>query len=199
VSGRRALRRSAAAILLGALAARAAPAQDATAYTLGAAPAPSTTLETALTQPGRLVVERTRALPPIALDGGARLVLEAVVVLEPSREQERVMGVRARFEGAGRTGRAALAFLDLHEVEELARSLAALGAILDQERGQETAVEVRHTTRDGFGVAASAGAAPRRTWLRLGGEPAAELAISEAGLAALRDQLDACRRFLFEQ
>jgi hypothetical protein len=157
-----------------------------------AAGAPATALEAFLLQPGRLLVERTYALPPIALQGGERLLLEAIVAFEPGREQERVLGVRASAAGAA-------AYLDLHEVEDLTRSIAALPAVLEPERGQDAAVEIRFTTRDGFGVALATGAAPAHRTVRFDGPPRVELPLSDAALEQLRVQLDACRRYLFAE
>jgi hypothetical protein len=157
-----------------------------------AAPAPPTAIEAYLAQPGRLLVERRFALPPIPAEGGAQLVLEAIVAFEPGREQERVLGVRA-------SGGGASAYLDLHEVEDLARTLAAVPAVLEPERAQRAAVELRFRTRDGFGVAVTSGAAGARRLARFAGPPPAELALSEPALAELRAQLDACRRYLFAE
>jgi hypothetical protein len=175
----------------------AARAEDATPL-LGpaAASGPTTALESYLVQPGRLLVERTYGLAPIALEGGARLSLEAVVAYEPAREHERVLGVRARL--AGGAGER-VAHLDLHEVEDLARSLAALPAVAELERGQQAAVEIRYTTRDGFGVAVATGAAAPRRVLRFAGTPPVAIPLSEAALGELRIQLDGCRRYLFEE
>jgi hypothetical protein len=194
---RRGGRTSAGAALAVALAAAPLGAQDATPHLAGTGPsaaAPATSLESYLVQPGRLVVERTHALPPIALEGGARLALEAVVAYEPAREQERVLGVRARLAGAGA---AELAYLDLHEVEDLARTLTALPGVLESERAGKSPVEIRYWTRDGFGVAIGAGASPARPVIRFAGPPLREVPISDPALTELRAQLDASRRFLF--
>jgi hypothetical protein len=189
-------RRLACALALG-LAAPAARAQDATPL-LGApiAHGPSTSLESYLFQPGRLLVERTHLLPPIALEGGASLRLEAIVAYEPAREQERVLGVRIRLAGPGG---AAVAYLDLHEVEDLARTLGSLSGVVESERAQKSLVEIRYVTRDGFGFAVGGGAAPARRVVRFTGPPARELGLSEAALGELRAQFDASRRFLFEE
>lgn len=190
-----AVARAACAGLL--LAAGAARGQDATPL-IGAAPAAgaTTSLESYLEQPGRLLVERRHALPAIALEGGARLHLEAIVAYEPAREQERVLGVRARLRGAGEVR---TAYLDLHEVEDLERSIAALPGVIVPERAQQAEVEIRFTTRDGLGIAVATGGAPARRVLRFAGSPVVELAISEGTLEELRVQLDACRRYLFEK
>jgi len=188
-----ALLRGAACALL--LLAATAQAQDATPL-VGPTGSAATSLESYLEQPGRLLVERRHALPAIALEGETRLVLEAIIAYEPAREQERVLGVRARLRGAGgvRT-----IHLDLHEVEDLARTLAALPGVVDVERAQQATVEIRYTTRDGLGIAATTGAAPSRRLLRVAGSPPVELALSDAALEELRTQLDACRRYLFEK
>lgn len=190
---------SARAAALGAVAvaAVAAHAQDATPLLAGrTAAAPGTSLESYLVQPGRLLVERSHALPLIALEGGASLRLEAVVAYEPAREQERVLGVRARLAGAREP---ALAYLDLHEVEDLARTLAALPAVVESEQGERAAVEIRFWTHGGFGFALGTGSAPARRVLRFAGPPPVEIPISEASLGELRTQLDASRRFLFQE
>jgi hypothetical protein len=168
------------------------------------APAPdeppaATALETWLARPGRVVVERTRALAPIPLGGEARVALEAVVAFEPVREQERVLGVRVRLLGTSRTGRAALAYLDPFEVDDLARTLAALPTLEGLQRAPANAVEIRHVSRDGFGlvVALPPGDAPPRRALRFGGDPPLDLAVSSDALGQLRQQLDAARAFLF--
>jgi hypothetical protein len=186
--------RSAAGALALLLAAAQAGAQDAEPAPR-AEEAPATSLESYLLQPGRLLVERRHALPAIALEGGARLQLEAIVAYEPAREQERVLGVRARVAGA----EGADAYLDLHEVEDLARALAALAGVTELERAEPAAVEIRYFTRDGFGVALATGAAPPRRTIRFAGPPPVELPLSEAALGELRAQLDASRRYLFEE
>jgi hypothetical protein len=196
VSGRRRARALAAAL---ALAAARAGAQDATAILAGTGPSaatPGTSLESYLTQPGRLLIERSHALSPIALEGGRRLLLEAVIAQEPAREHERVLGVRARLAGAGPD---VTAYLDLHEVEDLASSLASLPAVLESERAQKAAVEIRYLTRDGFGVAVATGRAAPGGTLRFPGAPPVSVPLSEAALGELRIQLDASRRYLFEQ
>jgi hypothetical protein len=183
VSGRRRARALAAAL---ALAAARAGAQDATAILAGTGPSaatPGTSLESYLTQPGRLLIERSHALSPIALEGGRRLLLEAVIAQEPAREHERVLGVRARLAGA----------------EDLASSLASLPAVLESERAQKAAVEIRYLTRDGFGVAVATGRAAPGGTLRFPGAPPVSVPLSEAALGELRIQLDASRRYLFEQ
>jgi hypothetical protein len=184
------------ALALG-LAVPAARAQDATPLlTAPLAGGPSTSLESYLVQPGRLLVERTHLLPPIALEGGSTLRLEAIVAYEPAREQERVLGVRIRLAGPGGP---VVAHLDLHEVEDLARTLNALSGVVESERPQKSLVEIRYVTKDGFGFAVGAGAAPARRVVRFTGPPARELALSEAALGELRAQFDASRRFLFEE
>jgi len=195
VKRRGAAARAACAGLL--LAAGAARGQDATPL-LGPTPAAgqTTSLQSYLEQPGRLLVERRHALPGIALEGGTRLHLEAIVAYEPAREQERVLGVRARLRGAGEVR---TAYLDLHEVEDLERSIAALPGVIVPERAQQAEVEIRFTTRDGLGIAVATGGAPARRLLRFAGPPVVELDLSEAALEELRVQLDACRRYLFEK
>lgn len=181
---------AACALLLLAAASRA---QDASPLVAPSPPAP-TSLESYLEQTGRLLVERRFALPAIAV-GELRIVLEAIVAFEPAREQERVLGVRARVRGPGG---ARTVHLDLHEVEDFERTLAALPGVVDLERTQKAAVEIRYATRDGLGVAVSTGASPARRVLRLAGEPPLEAPLSDHALEELRAQLDACRRYLWE-
>lgn len=156
----------------------------------------ATSLENYLTQPDRLLVERSYPMPAIGLEGGVRLALEAIVAYEPGREQDRVLGVRVRALGAGG---ARPVYLDLHEVEDLARSIAALPNALEPERGRKTPVEIRFATRGGFGVAIATGSAPRRREVRFAGPPSLSFTVSQAALDELRAQLDACKRYLFEK
>lgn len=159
-----------------------------------------TALEAWLTRPGRVVVERTRALPPIALGDGAAVLLEAVVAFEPVREHERALGARVRLRGTERTGHAALAYLDPFEVDDLARTLAALPGLERLERASGGASEIRHLGKDGFGVVvrlAPGGGAPERS-LRFAGDPPVDFAATDAVLAELRRQLDEARSFFFD-
>jgi hypothetical protein len=175
------------------------PAPAAAALGAPGAGAP-TALEAWLALPGRVVVERTRALPAIALEGGAQVALEAVVAFEPVREQERALGVRVQLRGSHRAGRAALAYLDPFEIDDLARTLAALPALEKLESASGAAAEIRHVGRDGFGVVvrlAPGAPAPERA-LRFAGDPPLDLPASEAALAELRRQLEAARGFLFD-
>ena len=183
------------ALALG-LAAPAARAQDATPLlTAPIAAGPATALESYLVQPGRLLVERTHLLPPIALEGGATLRLEAIVAYEPAREQERVLGVRIRLAGPGAS---AVAHLDLHEVEDLARTLGSLPA--SWRASAHSARWSRSATDEGrLGFAVGTGAAPARRVCASGARPSARSRSSGGELGELRAQFDASRRFLFEE
>jgi len=159
----------------------------------------ATSVEAWLARPGRVVVERRRPLPAIALGGGARIALEAVVAFEPVREHERALGVRVRLLDGARAEEDDIAYLDPFEVDDLARTLAALPALERLERSAEGPAEIRHVSRDGFGVLvslSSPSAAPRRA-LRFPGDPPHRLPLTDAALAELRRQLDAARSFLF--
>lgn len=179
------------ALLLLAASSRAQDASPLVGPSAGEAP---TSLQSYLEQPGRLLVERRFSLPAIAV-GELRVTLEAVIAFEPAREHERVLGVRARVSGpaGSRT-----VHLDLHEVEDFERSLGALPGVVNLERAQKAAVEIRYTTRDGLGFAVSTGASPSRRVLRLPGPPLIEAPLSDKALEELRAQLDACRRYLWE-
>jgi hypothetical protein len=210
VSRRAAVALAGALVLTGARAgAQVAPTPPAPAQPPAQPPAPApgapgagatTALEAWLAQHGRVVVERTRALPPIALGGGAAIVLEAVVAYEPVREHERALGLRIRLSGTERAGRAGLAYLDPFEIDDLARTLAALPGLERLERASGAASEIRHLGRDGFGVVArlGPGAATSERAVRFAGDPPVEFAASDAALAELRRQLDAARGLLFD-
>jgi hypothetical protein len=173
-----------------------AGAQDATGLVGAgdAAGAAATSLESFLVQPDRLIVERSEALDPIGTEGGAQLALEAVIAYEPGRPQERVLGVRARLVGREPP---ALAYLDLHEVEDLARSLAAVPGVLELERGNPGDLSLRYVSRDGFGVTLEVKRAAVQRRLRFARPEPVEVGLSEAALAELRVQLDGSRRYLF--
>jgi hypothetical protein len=160
---------------------------------------PATALETWLTQPGRVVVERSRTLPPITLGGGVRLALEPLVAFEPVREHERALGVRVHLVGAGRAGRAALAYLDPFEIDDLTRTLAALPTLEQLQGPSRDAIAIRHLSRDGFGlfVSMSPGGSIRRA-VRFPGDPPLDVDAPDSALAQLAHQLDAARAFLFD-
>ena len=127
-------------------------------------------------------------------------MLEAVVAFEPVREHERALGLRVRLQGTERAGRAALAYLDPFELDDLARTLAALPGLERLERESGARSEIRHLGRDGFGVAVrlAPGAATPTRALRFAGDPPLDVPASDAALAELRRQLDTARRLLFD-
>jgi hypothetical protein len=180
-----------------------APAQDATSLLEpGGVDDPNeTVLEHYLDERDRLIVERTRHMKPIPLGAGASLGLEAIVAFEPSRTQERMLGVRVRVAGSPLRGRAALAYLDLREVEELLRAIDLMDELLATEP-EGSDVEVRHTTRDGFGVATARVAGQTTLSIRLDSgddEEPTGFTVGNDAMATLRDQLDSCRSYLFQQ
>jgi hypothetical protein len=202
MSGRLRLRSAAAGAALWTSALLALPggpagAQDAGGLVgagSGAAGAAATSLESFLLQSDRLIVERSEALAPIGTEGGAQLALEAVIAYEPGRPQERVLGLRARLVGREPS---ALAYLDLHEVEDLARSLAAVPGVLDLERGNPGELSIHYVSRDGFGVTLAVKRAGVQRRLRFARPEPIEVGLSEAALTELRVQLDGSRRYLF--
>ena len=158
-------------------------------------PSPYTTeLEARLEARDRLLVEQRRVLPSIALESGSRLTLEAVLVSEYGREQERAMGVRATVaSGEGERG----AYLDVHEVEDLLRALQSIPVLVESARkNAETETEIRHVTRDGFGVVVRTSGKELRRMIRLGSGPVVYFRISKQSAEELARQLDACRQFL---
>jgi hypothetical protein len=212
----RAFRHAAAAAALSALAfAAPATAQDATGFVPGAtAPAPlggatssllvgthPTALEGFLETPGRLLVERRARLEPIALSQGVVLRIEPVVAFEPTREQERMLGVRMFVDGTALADRDAVVYLDLHEVDGLVRGITLIPSLLEGEMPQPRGeIEIHHETLDGFVIQSTRRAGDVRSVLRIERpEVEAEIPVTSAALASLSEQLDASRRFLFEQ
>jgi len=160
------------------------------------APSPyATELEARLEARDQLLVEQRRVLPSIALEAGSRLTLEAVLVSEYGREQGRAMGVRATVKSAeGERG----AYLDVHEVEDLLRALQSIPVLVESARkNAETETEIRHVTRDGFGVVVRTSGKELRRMIRLGSGPVVYFRISKQSAEELARQLDACRQFLF--
>ncbi len=187
------------ALLLGS----GAWAQDATSFLepSGTVNGGETVLERYLEQRDRLLVERMRRMDPIPLGGGVSLGLEALVAFEPARPQERMLGVRVRIAGSALRGRAALAYLDLREVESLVRAIDVMDELLASEPA-DTDAEVRHVTQDGFGIAITRSAGVTRFSIRLDaadGEGPTALTVDGGPIAALRNGLDACRHHLFQQ
>lgn len=176
-------------------------AQDATPLLEALGPdVNDTAFEQYLDERDRLIVERIHRRPPLPLSAGASLEMEAVVAFEPARLQERMLGIRIRIIGTALTGRAALSHLDLREVEELVRAIDIMDELIAVEPG-ESDVEVRHVSRDGFGIVARRVGGRRLFAIRLHGAPETdpvEIEIVRSTLAAFREHLDQSRRYLFE-
>ena len=202
-----AARRRAHGLLLVAAAlagvAHVAAAQDATPLLepLGTVGPGATALESYLEERDRLIVERIQRQPPLAIGGGVALELAAIVAFEPAHLEDRMLGIRIRTTGTALTGSAAVTFLDLREVEELIRAIDLMDELIAAQP-ENTDAEVRHVSRDGFGVVAQRNAGVIGFAVRLHGaedEDPLELAIGREPLTALRSQLDRCRLLLFQQ
>jgi hypothetical protein len=185
------------------LVAGAAYAQDATPLLEGTMPtdAGETALEQYLDERDRLIVERIGRQRPLPLGGATALEMEAVVAFEPALMHERMLGIRIRITGTELSGKAAVSHLDLREVEELVRAIDIMDELVASQPDPSD-VEVRHVSRDGFGVAAMRTAGVSRFAVRLHGEADAdplEIAIEHGTLKALRDQLELSRLHLFQQ
>ncbi|MGI9431857.1 MAG: hypothetical protein ACR2PQ_06575 [Myxococcota bacterium] len=190
-----------AAVAGGLLATAPAAAQDATPLLETLAPSDGglTALERYLGERDRLIIERIHRQSTLALDGDVFLDMEAVVAFEPARMEERMLGIRIRVQGTRLQGQAALTHLDLREVEELVRAIDLMDELLANEAGD---AEIRHVSRDGFGVVAKRTKGRITFSVRLHGAPDGEpieAAVDAATLTALRGQLEDSRLYLFQQ
>jgi len=190
-----------AAVTSWLLLAAPAAAQDATPLLEALSPfdGQMTALEQYLGERDRLIIERIHRQPTLSLAGGASLEMEAVVAFEPARLEERMLGIRIRVEGTSLRGRAAITHLDLREVEELVRAIDLMDELLANEPGD---AEVRHISRDGFGVVATRKEGRITFSVRLYGAPdgePVEAPVDAATLAVLRGQLEDSRLHLFQQ
>jgi hypothetical protein len=160
-----------------------------------------TQIESYLEAPGRLLVERRSSLDRIPLSGGATLRLEPLVVFEPGHEEERMLGIRMHVESDSVSGRDAVVYLDLPEIENLIRAIDLIPTLFEMETAPPSGeIEAQHETLDGLVVSAIQRGNTVRRRVQIEREQSnAEFGIDEGGLATLREQLDASRRFLFEQ
>lgn len=111
------------------------------------AEAPKTRLETFLATKGSLVV---KDFYPIGSIRG--LTLEAVVLLEPGKESQKVRGLRAEITEYGRIATTHSSFLDMDELAGLLQAVDYMDKLLGEWRGQkrEAYTEVVFATKGDF-------------------------------------------------
>lgn len=157
-----------------------------------------TALETYLERPGILLMKRRHPLPPVELQGGGKLRLDAVAAHEPGMRHQRMMGVRFEIEAPGLTDEERVFYVDVHEIEELVR---AIGFMMNSTEAEEFAqgddgTEISISTRDGLEVGVLFTAGGARHFLRT---TSSTFAVQRAGFESLRVTLDAAREHLFSQ
>jgi hypothetical protein len=155
-----------------------------------------TSLETYLERPGILLVTRRHPLPAVVLHGGGEMQLEAVAVHEPGLRHQRMMGIRVELDATGLTEEERVFYIDLHEIEELARAIGFMTSATAAEHSAQGSdrTEMRISTRDGLEVAALFSAGRPRYSLRT---PSASFSVGPVSLTALGVALDQAREYLF--
>ncbi|MCP3986643.1 MAG: hypothetical protein GY723_19845 [bacterium] len=149
-----------------------------------------------LEQIGRVLITRQNPLTPIALQGGGSVQVSGVGAFEPGLESQRLLGLRIDLDAPDLEPEERIAYLDLHEIEELLRGMAGLGMVVaEQGRGLET--EAHIITLEGFGVGVRIDQGVIRYQVR-GGEAGRILGhLSPEGFANLEDQIETARDRLF--
>jgi hypothetical protein len=155
-----------------------------------------TALESYLERPGILLVTRRHPLPAVVLQGGGEMRLEAVAAHEPGMRHQRMMGIRVELDAAGLTHEERVAYIDLHEIEALARAIGFMTSATAAEHSAQGSdrTEMRISTLDGLEVAALFSAGRPRYFLRT---PTASFAVGPVSLTALGVALDQAREYLF--
>lgn len=110
-------------------------------------PAPNTRLEAFLAAKGSLVIKK---LYPVGNIRG--LTLEALVLLEPREESQKVKGLRAEITEYGRVSNTHSSFLDMDELAGLLQAVDYMDRLANQWKGQkrESYIEVVFVTRGNF-------------------------------------------------
>ncbi len=161
-------------------------------------PAPTTSsIRTLLDQTGILVIEHLHPLPPIDLpDGAGPLGVAAAWAYEPGREEQRLLGVRMELRWPELPGPERVAYLDLHEVESLLRSMDFMEAAA---RTRSGIAEARFVSLEGFGVGTVVNGEEVRHWIQGGRAEPVQHALSSRGFESLRARLAQARERLFSQ
>jgi hypothetical protein len=167
-----------------------APAQEGRAH--------PTALESYLDQPGTLLVKRRHALEPIALANGATLRLDALSAQEPGMEHQRVMGIRVEVEAAELASEERILYLDVHEIDELVRSIHFMESAIAAEESERPGdgTEMSIATRDGLVVGVGFSGGAPKPFL---GIATARFALGLEALTRLRANLDQGRKRLFSE
>jgi hypothetical protein len=95
---------------------------------------PQTKLEAFIATKGELVVKEFYELGAFSGQLGSLMKIDAAVVYQPGREQQRLRGLRIQVTSSGRVENTQTSFLDLDEVESLSN---ALGYLADAETNKK--------------------------------------------------------------
>jgi hypothetical protein len=162
------------------------------------APTHATALESYLERPGILLVRRHHPLPPLELQGGGQMRLEAVAAHEPGMQHQRVMGIRIELDAPGLAAEERILYIDMHEIEELVRAIAFIGSATGGEElareGDRTEMSI--STRDGLELGVVFAAREATAFL---GTPSARFAVPRAAFETLRADLNQARERLFSE
>ena len=161
------------------------------------APPAETALRGEIERPGVLIVTRSDAHPPVALAGGARVVVHGVGAFQPGREEQRVLGIRIDVSAKGLSAEEGRSYLDIHEIEALLRSMTLLTQLTREPAG-ELETEADFKTIEGFTVGIHVAGRRVQHFVRTGREEPIQLGLSAADFNQLRQTLEATRDGLFQ-
>jgi len=164
-------------------------------------PAPGSVLGKLVQNDTLLVVTRRRPLAPIPVAGG-KLIVNAVGAFEPGFEQKRLLGLRMDLHPT--KGPTTVVYMDLGEVDDLARAMNTLGEVV-QDAVPGLVTEADYATLEGLVVGVAVDDAGPRHYVRFGNPKRAHWndpeppswEMSGKAFAELRKQLGVARTALF--
>ena len=141
------------------------------------------TLRTFLEQRNRVVVTREFSQRPIEIQAGT-VTVTGLGAFEPGLESERLLGIRFDVAGSGLEREDGIAYLDLHEIENLLRGFATLRSVVEEGgRGLHTRAQI--VSIEGFGLQVTVGSGPTRYEILSGREVQVSKDISKADFQRL--------------
>jgi hypothetical protein len=159
-------------------------------------PTHPTGLETYLERPGILLVKRHHRLPPVEIQGGGKIRLDAIGAHEPGMQHQRVMGIRIEVDAPGLTPEQRIFYIDVHEIEELAQAIDFMSSAMEEQKpsreGDRTEMSI--STRDDLEVGVQFAAGGASPFLRT---PSGTFGLQRAGFEDLRANLNQSRKHLF--
>lgn len=116
-----------------------------------AKPLPSTKLEQFLSKKGKLIVKDSFDSGTLSGQYGTKISVDALIIYEPGKEEEKIRGLRIEVKGGGRLERSDTSFLDLDEVESLSKAISYMINLVDNWKNKSrNYTEVIFSTKGDF-------------------------------------------------